>query len=125
MSTFIVRARSDGRGGIKPFNTYTSAQAGAYVTIGDTRIKVTSDGRMNIPKSIMDKYGITGDDGRKRVGITFTTGGGKNAWKDVKAMVLKPLEKDRDGRQGTTIKKAGSQGGVLKPSDGSDYTWSN
>lgn len=125
MSTFIVKARSDGRGGIKPFNTYTKAQKGAYVTIGDTKIKVTSDGRLNIPKSVMDKYGITGDDGRKRIGITFTTGGGKEGWKDVKALVLKPQEKDKNGKQGTTIKKAGSQGGVLKPVDGSDYTWSN
>ena len=125
MSTFIVRARSDGRGGIKPFNTFTKSHTGGYVTIGDTRIKVTSDARFNIPKSIMEKYGVTGDDGRKRIGITFTTGGGKEGWKDVKAMVLTPTEKDRNGKQGATIKKAGSQGGVLKPSDGSDYKWSN
>lgn len=125
MSTFIVKARSDGRGGIKPFNTYNKMQAGAYVTIGDTKIKVTSDGRVNIPKVVMDKYGIAGDDGRKRIGITFTTKGGKEGWKDVKAMVLTPQDKDKNGKQGNTIKKAGMKGGVLKPSDGSDYTWSN
>jgi len=125
MSTFIVRERSDGRGGIKPFNTYTKAQKGAYVTIGDTKIKVTSDGRINIPKEVMHKYGVKGDDGRYRLGITFSTTGGKKGWKNVKALVLKPPESARNQKQGTTVKKAGSQGGVLKPSDSSDYTWSN
>ena len=125
MSTFIVRERSDGRGGIKPFNTYNKTQAGAYVTIGSTKIKVTSDGRVNIPKEVMRTYGIKGDDGRYRIGITFSTKGGKDGWKNVKAVVTKPLEKDKNAKQGATIKKSGSKGGVLKPSDSSDYTWSN
>lgn len=124
MSTYIVRARSDGRGGMKPFGSYSKAQKGAYVTIGDTKIQVTSDGRVNIPKSVMDKYGTVGSDGRKRIGITFSSSGGKEGWKNVKALVYKPPERAKDQKQGSILTQPPAAGGVLKPSDGQDFSWS-
>ena len=69
MPEMIVVARKDGRGGIKPFGKYGKKQAGSMVKIGDKDYKVTKDGRVNIPKKYMEKYGITGDDGRKRIAL--------------------------------------------------------
>lgn len=124
MTTFIVRERSDGRGGIKPFNSYTSKQKGAVVTIGDKTIKVTSDGRLNIPASIMKQYGVKGSDGRYRIGIKFSAGSGKDGWKKVSAAIIQPDNKYKDAKQGSVITKPSHKANILVPSDAGDYTWS-
>lgn len=123
---FIVTQRIDGRGGIKPFGTFKGGQQGAGVMIGDKTYKVTSDGRVNIPKSIMDKFGVEGSDGRKRVTIHFSAGKGKEGWKDVSAAIKKPVDDDRDKRTGAVVTKhrVGVDRNVLKPKDSPDRTWS-
>lgn len=124
MTFFIVRERSDGRGGIKPFNSYTSAQKGATVTIGDKTLKVTSDGRVNIPASIMKQYGVKGADGRYRIGMQFSSQGGSKGWKQVSATVIKPPERSKDLPQGGVITKPPASSDKLIPADAGDYTWS-
>lgn len=127
MSTYIVRERADGRGGLRPFNSYTSGQKGAKVLIGDKRYTVTSDGRVNIPKSVMQKYGIKGDDGRLRVAMTFTTPKlqNKDGWKKPVAKVTTPPLEYKNADQGSVIKKGYISIKTLKPSDGSDFNWSS
>lgn len=121
MSTFFVTQRSDGRGGIKPFGTYGKEQAGAKVSIGDRQLTVTSDGRVNIPKDIMEKYG-TGESGKKSIGITFTSDGGKDGWKDVKGGVVTPKE---TGKTGQKVKfDRGDKPDVVVPSDSGESNWS-
>lgn len=124
MSTFIVRERSDGRGGIKPFNSYTAKQKGATVRIGDKTFTVTSDGRVNIPKSIMQEYGIKGDDGRLRIGIQFTAESGKEGWKTAAAQIKTPPDRAKNQAQGTVITRPPADGKVLVPSDSGDFSWS-
>lgn len=147
MATFIVSQRIDGRGGIKPFGTYGTNQAGSKVDIGlqnkngsPKLMTVTKDGRVNIPKSVFDKVGIKGKDGRKRISITFSTAGGTDGWNDVKAIAQKPLSidknlntYDRQTKFRTTKQQASGNGDIsdldyegeeLKPSDSGDYNWS-
>lgn len=123
---FIVTARADGRGGFKPFGTFSKKQAGAFVTMGDRQYKVTKDGRVNVPKSIMDKFGVTGDDGRKRITMQFTTAKGKEGWKDVKAAIKKPVDDDKNASTGKVAVKhrVGKDREALVPKDSGDYNWS-
>jgi len=70
----MSRAHADGRGITTPFALSTKdakALAGETVRIGDMEIKVTRDGHLNIPKSIMNEYGAEGDDGRRRIGFAW------------------------------------------------------
>ena len=57
-SPVYLVADSAGRGHIKPFGRFSSAQRGTLVNIGGQNYKVTSDGRVSIPKSVMERYGI-------------------------------------------------------------------
>lgn len=70
----MSRAHADGRGITTPFTLSTKhakAFAGETVRIGDMEIKVTRNGHLIIPKSIMNEYGAEGDDGRRRIGFTW------------------------------------------------------
>lgn len=70
----MSRAHADGRGIARPFalsRKHAKALAGETVRIGDMEIKVTRDGHLNIPKSIMNEYGAEGDDGRRRIGLAW------------------------------------------------------
>lgn len=124
MVRYIVRERADGRGGLRPFNSYTSAQKGATVQIGDKNYAVTSDGRVNIPKSVMQKYGIKGDDGRLRIAMQFSADGGNDGWKKAAAQVMTPPIEYKNAEQGAVIKKAYIATHKLKPRDSPDFTWS-
>ena len=73
-SPVMSRAHADGRGITTPFalsTKHAKALAGETVRIGDMEIKVTRDGHLNIPKSIMNEYGAEGDDGRRRIGFAW------------------------------------------------------
>src|SRR5690606_41053304 len=76
MTHYIVRARSDGRAGMPMFGLSgprAKSFAGQTVYIGDREVTVGRDGRINIPKDIMETYGVVGDDGRRRVSINFAS----------------------------------------------------
>jgi bifunctional DNA-binding transcriptional regulator/antitoxin component of YhaV-PrlF toxin-antitoxin module len=98
MVNLIVRAQKNGKGIIKPFGTYDKNQAGAMVTIGNKKYKVNKEGKINIPKKIMEEHGIKGKDKRNRIVIKFASGHAqdKNYWKDVSAMIFKPVARYKD-----------------------------
>ena len=135
MSEFIVRARKDGRGGFRPFGTFTKRQAGAKVDINGKKYKVTKDGRVNIPKKIMEKYGVKGDDNRKRIAISFSTQRASKKrpvhWKEVGAIVSNPGVKSKNLNTGDLPQYEYSQllddmdfSDDLLPESDQDYIWS-
>ena len=70
MTHYIVRARADGRAGMPMFGLSTKQAksfAGQKVHIGHRVLTVGRDGRINIPRDIMNTYGVKGADGRQRV----------------------------------------------------------
>ena len=76
MTHYIVRARADGRAGMPMFGLSTKQAksfAGQKVHIGDRVLTVGRDGRINIPRDIMNTYGVKGADGRQRLSITFAS----------------------------------------------------
>ncbi len=123
----IVVARADGRGGIEPFGVSGENRkgfVGAHVAIGEKTYTVTKDGRVNIPKSVMET-GIKGSDGRYRIAIGFNSGTGKNGWKDLKAVVVKPSEENITSRKGEPLKKFVRKRKDLVPGDVIEYNWSS
>lgn len=71
MSRFVVTARKDGRGLVRPFVDGES-HAGEPFYISGQSLKVTKDGRVYIPKSIMESFG-TLIDGKRA--LVLETGG--------------------------------------------------
>lgn len=129
MREIIVRARKDGRGGMRPFGKYGKAQAGAMVDIGGKKYKVTKDGRVSIPKKIMNNWGIKGNDGRMRIAIDFSTKRGKNHWNKVAATISTPGQESKNGKTGAIALYDFDDIGFpitdeLLPESDEDYTWS-
>jgi len=132
MSRHIVRERSDGRGGMRPFGTYGKKQAGGTVQIGAKKYKITKDGRVNIPKKIIKEYGVKGKDGRLRIEINFSSKKGVSGWLDLAATVSRPHSVSKD--LGTGVKpmytplavdygELGYEDDMLLPDTEDDYTW--
>lgn len=67
MRLTAVKARSDGRGGFRPFIDWKN-HIGEYVEIAGQMLQVGKDGRVSIPARIMREYGTLADDGRYVVG---------------------------------------------------------
>ena len=124
LQRFVVVARSDGRGGFRPFGTYSAAQAGAKVNIGNRYFTVGKDGRVNIPRSIMDEWGIKGTDGRMRVTVEFSAKAGKDGWREVATAVSRPTEAFKDAQTGDIIDRGVWLEDALEPVDVGEYNWS-
>lgn len=121
----VVVARSDGRGGIRPFGTFRKEQSGAKVAIGEKQYTVTKDGRVNIPASIFKQYGEKGNDGKLRISIGFSSEKGIDGWKFVSAVIVRPSEHDRNAMTGDKIRKfREDREKDLIPKDIPDYSWS-
>jgi len=120
----MVTARSDGRGGIRPFGTYSKAQAGYTVQIGGQTLKVGRDGRVNIPKAVMERYGIIGDDGRRRVEAVFAWHRQDADVPDVGATIATPAYDMRNAATGDTAVGFAEDEDLLEPEDSRDYNWS-
>jgi len=92
--------------------------------------KIARDGRFHAPKEIMDTYGVMGDDGRRRLGFTFSS----NAAGDLAVTFFTPRGADRNAQTGERSQSAGDvlkdprsfRDGelVLVPSDAADFNWS-
>lgn len=67
MRLTAVKARSDGRGGFRPFKDWKN-HIGEFVEIAGQMLQVGKDGRVNIPARIMREFGTLADDGRYVVG---------------------------------------------------------
>lgn len=71
MSRFVVTARKDGRGLVRPF-VDGEKHTGETFYIGGRGFKVTADGRVYIPKSVMERFGTLVNGKRS---IVLETGG--------------------------------------------------
>ena len=67
MRLTAVKARSDGRGGFRPFKNWRE-HVGEYVEIAGEYFQIGKDGRVSIPARIMREFGTLGEDGRYVVG---------------------------------------------------------
>ena len=119
MTHYIVRARSDGRAGMPMFGL-SGSRAKSFA--GQT---VYIDGRINIPKDIMETYGVVGDDGRRRVSINFASDGQGN----LGVLIYTPPPHQRDAQTGDPTRpykglNVYDDEVVLEPSDGPDFNWS-
>lgn len=64
-----VIARSDGRGGLRiPVKNPSDFAFGA-LDIGGRSVAITTDGRANIPKAIMEEHGVRLPDGRYALAV--------------------------------------------------------
>lgn len=83
---------------------------------------------MNIPKSIMDRYGAVNENGRRTIHITFKTDAApnpKDTWKNVKAAVMTPAAPDVNKKTGSKPTRATeNENEMLLPGDGKDSNWS-
>ena len=128
MTHYTIRARSDGRAGMSMFGLPRKDAmkfAGETVYIGDRKVAVGRDGRINIPKDIMETYGVMGDDGRRRLSINFASDGQGNF--GVLAYTPPPHQKDAQTGDLTRPYKAldiYDDEVVLELSDGPDFNWS-
>ena len=96
------------------------------MNIGGKNLIVTTDGIVNIPKKIMNEFGIIRKDGRQRVTFTFTSQTGRDKKQTFAGFVNKPLSKDKNRSNGwRTLSPRKNTKRGLKPSDGRDYNWSH
>lgn len=122
MARYVVCARSDGRGGFSPFRTHPSAHAGEEVAIGDRFVKVSSDGRVNIPKALMEKVGTKGEDGRYRVVVEAGARTDPDRGKHYGLYVTSVPAGFENAPTGTVVPdRIGFVGDVIHPSDTVDY----
>jgi len=123
MTHYIVRARSDGRAGMPMFGLSgprAKSFAGQTVHIGDRKVTVGRDGRINIPKDIMETYGVVGDDGRKRLNISFASDSEGN----LGVLAYTTGESQKNAVTGTRARKQTDIRDYLEPSDAPDFNWS-
>ena len=134
MREIIITADKKGRGHARPCNYgrmkegHRYAGPGAMVDIGGKKRKVTSDGRVNIPKKVMGEWGIKGNDGRMRIAINFSTKPGKDHWKKVAATISTPGQESKNAKTGTIAVYDFDDIGFpitdeLLPESDEDYTW--
>jgi len=128
MTHYIVRARSDGRAGMPMFGLSTKQAksfAGQKVHIGDRVLTVGRDGRINIPRDIMNTYGVKGADGRQRLSITFASDSDGN----LGVLAYTPPPHQMDAATGDVTRPykgldVYDDEVTLEPSDGPDFNWS-
>lgn len=122
-SPVYLVADSAGRGHIKPFGRFTSAQRGTLVEIGGRNYKVTSDGRVSIPKRIMERYGTKDPaTGRNVVIARCSSKDGNYA-----VQILKPKQLPTSVKTHQIARLRNVQPGVenvLSPMDSGDWTFS-
>ena len=122
-SPVYLVADSSGRGHIKPFGRFSGAQRGTLVNIGGQTYKVTSDGRVSIPKSIIERYGTKDPvTGRNVVIARCSSKDGNYA-----VQILKPKQIPLSVKSHQLARMRDVQPGVenvLSPSDYGDWTFS-
>lgn len=122
-SPVFVVADCVGRGHIKPFGRFTREQRGTLIDIGGKNYQVTSDGRVSIPKRIMEKYGFKDPaTGRNVVIARCSSKDGKYA-----IQILKPKQLPLTVKTHQIARLRDVQPGVenvLSPRDAGDWTFS-
>ena len=64
-----VISRGDGRGGLRIPAAHARDFAGERLDIGGRSVGITTDGRANIPRKIMEEYGTLLPDGRYAIAV--------------------------------------------------------
>lgn len=117
-----VIARGDGRGGLRIPSTHSRDFAGERLDIGGRSVGITTDGRANIPRKIMEEYGTRLPDGRYAiavdVGYRYTDGKLRTG-----AYINQGAAAPEDVQTGDTISYAHVfDTGVITPTtDGTEY----
>ena len=120
MARVIVTARSDGRGGFSPFVKHGKSHAGETVYVGGVGRKVSSDGRVNIPKALMESVGVQGADGRYRVAVE--TGARTEDGKvEVGLFITKPPTGMSSGGSGDIVPHTHFTEQVIHPSETKEF----
>lgn len=120
-------ARSDGRASFRPYGKDWREHVGDIVEVAGRELRVSKDGRVHIPKSLMQEMGTRNPDGRLVIGIQ--TGGrydgkGKKAHLSLGARIVKLDDEQAKYSTGELIPKEGFKRAdlhVLKASDSRDY----
>lgn len=126
-SPVYIVADCVGRGHIKPFGRFTREQKGTVVDIGGKNYKVTSDGRVSIPKRIMEKYGFKDPATGRNVVIarcSSTPGPGERRYA---IQILKPKQLPLSVKTHQIARLRNVQPGVenvLSPHDSGDWSFS-
>jgi len=123
-SPVYIVADSAGRGHIRMFGSFGPDQRGETVSLGGKYYRVTSDGRVSIPKSVMNAYGVDNEKGRK----TIIARCSYNPSDGFAVQVLKPKQVPPTGVKSHTLAKMkyvkpGVEN-VLSPQDGGDWVFS-
>ena len=120
-------ARSDGRASFRPYGKDWRDHVGETVEVAGRKLRVSKDGRVHIPKSLMQEMGTRNPDGRRVIGIQTGArydGKGKKARLSLGARVVKLDEEQAKYTTGELIPKEGFKRAdlhVLKASDSKDY----
>ncbi len=120
MARIIVTARSDGRGGFSPFAKYGASHAGETVAVAGRDFKVSSDGRVNIPASVMSSVGVMGPDGRYRVAVEIgaRTDAGQAR---LGLFVSRPPESQATAMSGDVVPRSVAATNTIIPSETEEY----
>lgn len=92
MTSYIIIQRADGRGELKPYKNFLPEEAGSKISIGDKLYSISSAGRSFIGKSVMEEYGVMGNDGRKRIQIEYGYGSRIAGERKASGYVFTPVE---------------------------------
>lgn len=122
-SPVYIVADCVGRGHIKPFGRFTSAHRGTLIDMGGKKYKVTSDGRVSIPKRIMERYGLKDPvTGRNVVIARFSSKDGNYAVQFLKPKQLPTTVKTHQIARLRNVEPGVEN--VLSPIDAGDWTFS-
>lgn len=121
----VVVARSDGRGGLRIPVYHSKSLVGKTIMIGKKRLTVTTDGRVNIPKKVMDEYGTRVKDGRMAIAIDIGFRGVAGGAPDIGGYVnkLDPAKNWQDVVTGDAVDytELDLSKSALVPTDGREY----
>ena len=121
MARVIVTARSDGRGGFSPFVKHAKSHAGETVYVGGVGRKVSSDGRVNIPKALMEQVGVQGADGRYRVAVETGARTDEDGKVEVGLFITKPPQGMAAAASGDIVPREHFTEQIIHPSETEEF----
>ena len=118
-----VISRGDGRGGLRIPAAHARDFAGERLDIGGRSVGITTDGRANIPKKIMEEHGVRLPDGRYALAVDVGYRYTENSLR-VGAYINKDLLPPADVKTGETFsyRDIDIDNEVINPTtDGTEY----
>ena len=118
-----VISRGDGRGGLRIPAAHARDFSGERLDIGGRSVGITTDGRANIPKKIMEEHGVRLPDGRYALAVDVGYRYTENSLR-VGAYINKDLLPPADVKTGETFsyRDIDIDNEVINPTtDGTEY----